>query len=268
MHLASLRLLHTPIQSGHPLCSPCWKKRLHTKYNTFGTWRSSKRLHLRPPTAPWWYRVCYYRNFSIGEGGIYRAATVSRNATKTRRMLFLFLMFNRNARWCSSTSGSNLLPVRLHRAIDNRAATTTSLVCTYACSFMLLICKCASVETRWSFFPPPSNAFFDFRFAIVKDIRCKFSSLRARMNIHENTKIWIINKFIIYINSDLQRYFIALRENVFKTIHRNVLQSISDYISIDIYIEWHHYRDYFWQLFHNLKDVTSFSFELFIISEP
>lgn len=50
MRLASLRLLHTPIlRSTECCCSPCWKKRLHTKYNTFGTWRSSKRLHLQPP---------------------------------------------------------------------------------------------------------------------------------------------------------------------------------------------------------------------------
>ena len=108
---------------------------------------------------------------------ICRAATVARNATETRRVLLLFLLFNRNARWCSSTSGSNLLPVRLHRPIDNRAATTTSLVCTYVrtCSFMLLIFKCASVETV--LFPPipPSNTF-SFRDR-KRDIICASSSL-------------------------------------------------------------------------------------------
>lgn len=186
MHLASLRLLHTPIQSSHPLCSPYWKKRLHTKYNTFGTWRSSKRLHLQPPQPRGWYAFVTTETFP--SGGICHAATVTRNATKTRRMFLLFLLFNRNARWCSSTSGSNLLPVRLHRAIDNRAATTTSLICTYTCSFMLLICKCASVETRWSFFPPPSNTLFEFRFAIVRDIRA-FSSLRGTNSWMNNTKI-------------------------------------------------------------------------------
>lgn len=162
MHLASLRLLHTPIQSSHPLCSPYWKKRLHTKYNTFGTWRSSKRLHLQPPQPRGWYAFVTTETFP--SGGICHAATVTRNATKTRRMFLLFLLFNRNARWCSSTSGSNLLPVRLHRAIDNRAATTTSLVCTYTCSFMLLICKCASVETRWSFFSPSLEHAFRISF--------------------------------------------------------------------------------------------------------
>lgn len=115
--------------------------------------------------------------FPSGWGDICRAATVARNATETRRVLLLFLLFNRNARWCSSTSGSNLLPVRLHRLIDNRAATTTSLVCTYVrtCSFMLLIFKCASVETV--LFPPlpPSNTF-SFRDR-KRDIICASSSL-------------------------------------------------------------------------------------------
>lgn len=171
--------------------------------------------------------------FPSGWGDICRAATVARNATETRRVLLLFLLFNRNARWCSSTSGSNLLPVRLHRPIDNRAATTTSLVCTYVrtCSFMLLIFKCASVETV--LFPPSPS---------LEHVFVSRSQERYYMRV-------LVSFFgtKIYRNNDVQRYFIAKRR-----MRRNVLQSISDYISN----RTSRCRHYFWQLSHNLKHVT------------
>lgn len=248
MHLASLRLyrIHPSIQSSHPLCSPYWKKRLHTKYNTFGTWRSSERLHLPATTAPWLIRrrlllpKLFHRG-GDGGGDICRAATVARNATETRRVLLLFLLFNRNARWCSSTSGSNLLPVRLHRPIDNRAATTTSLVCTYVrtCSFMLLIFKCASVETV--LFPPSPSLehVFVSRSQERYYMRVLYSSLSRGTN---NTKI--------YRNNDVQRYFIAKRQSVEMYYNRYRI----------IYRIGHRCcRHYFWQLSHNLKHVTVLS---------
>lgn len=179
--------------------------------------------------------------FPSGWGDICRAATVARNATETRRVLLLFLLFNRNARWCSSTSGSNLLPVRLHRPIDNRAATTTSLVCTYVrtCSFMLLIFKCASVETV--LFPPSPSLehVFVSRSQERYYMRVLYSSLSRGTN---NTKI--------YRNNDVQRYFIAKRQSVEMYYNRYRI----------IYRIGHRCcRHYFWQLSHNLKHVTVLS---------
>lgn len=248
MHLASLRLyrIHPSIQSSHPLCSPYWKKR-YTRNTILSVRdvRASGCIYQPPQPRGWYDAVCYYRNFSIGVGmgggDICRAATVARNATETRRVLLLFLLFNRNARWCSSTSGSNLLPVRLHRPIDNRAATTTSLVCTYVrtCSFMLLIFKCASVETV--LFPPSPSLehVFVSRSQERYYMRVLYSSLSRGTN---NTKI--------YRNNDVQRYFIAKRQSVEMYYNRYRI----------IYRIGHRCcRHYFWQLSHNLKHVTVLS---------
>lgn len=66
---------HTPIHPIQPsTVLSILEETLHTKYNTFGTWRSSERLHLPATTAPWLIRrrLLLPKLFHRG-GGIYAA---------------------------------------------------------------------------------------------------------------------------------------------------------------------------------------------------
>lgn len=111
-----LRLLQRA-HSQPPVQRSAGNKRLH-EIQYFRTCHSSKPLHLQQS-------MIRLRSYQIHQTFPSRRYYIHVRVDATRWRSFLFLLCNRNAR-CSSTSGSNLLPVRLHRAIDNGAATTTS----------------------------------------------------------------------------------------------------------------------------------------------
>ena len=118
----------------------------YTKYNTFCTCHSSEPPYLQQPS---WYMPSFQPEYTKTFPSRQIQQHVRLDAT--RRRFFLFLLCNRNARY-SSTSGSNLLPVRLHQAIDNGAATTTSHYVHVRSCFLSIVRVFVSTDLFFLFF--------------------------------------------------------------------------------------------------------------------